>query len=95
MGLGLEVGLPLGTERRPRNLIMGVCLERIWVARIFAVVCVCVWVCGLWCEEFEETACSGEEVWVRARGFGFLAMRVARDGEVVRWLWRGVLLPKK
>jgi hypothetical protein len=39
--------------------------------------------------------CSGEEVWVRARGFGFLAMRVARDGVVVSLLWRsGVVLPK-
>ena len=47
LGLEVEMGLPLGTERRPRNLIMGVCLERIWVARIFAVVCVC----GLWCVE--------------------------------------------
>ena len=46
LGLEVEMGLPLGTERRPRNLIMGVCLERIWVARIFAVVCVCV-VCGV------------------------------------------------
>lgn len=36
--------LPLGTERRPRNLIMGVCLKRTLVARIFAVVC---GVCGV------------------------------------------------
>ena len=36
--------LPLGTERRPRNLIMGVCLRRTLVARIFAVVC---GVCGV------------------------------------------------
>ena len=45
MGLEVEESLPLGTERRPRNLIRGVCLERIWVARIFAVVGV---ICGLW-----------------------------------------------
>ena len=45
LGLGVEASLPLGTERRPRNRIRGVCLERIWVARIFAVVCV---ICGLW-----------------------------------------------
>ena len=37
----VERSLPLGTERRPRNLIMGVCLKRTLVARIFAVV-VCV-----------------------------------------------------
>ena len=38
--------LRLGTERRPKNLIMGVCLKRTLVARIFAVVvCVCVCVC--------------------------------------------------
>jgi hypothetical protein len=39
-GLKVKESLPLGTERRPRNLIRGVCLERIWVARIFAVMCV-------------------------------------------------------
>ena len=44
--------LPLGTERRPRNLIMGVCLERIWVARIFAVAYVCL--CDLWCVELRK-----------------------------------------
>jgi hypothetical protein len=32
------VGVRLGTERRPMNLIIGVCLRRTLVARIFAVV---------------------------------------------------------
>jgi hypothetical protein len=35
----------LGMVRRPKNLIMGVCLRRTLVARIFAVV-MC---CDLWC----------------------------------------------
>jgi hypothetical protein len=52
LGLEVEMGLPLGTERRPRNLIMGVCLERIWVARIFAVAYVCL--CDLWCVELRK-----------------------------------------
>jgi len=47
---------------------MGVCFRRTLVARIFAVVlCVCVCVCV--CVEFEETVCSGEEVWMRAREY--------------------------
>jgi hypothetical protein len=46
-GWEVEVDLRLGTERRPRNLIMGVCLKRTLVARILAVVCgVYVWCCG-------------------------------------------------
>lgn len=51
-GVGRLVGrrgsLRLGTERRPMNLIMGVCLRRTLVARIFAVVW-CIEVCVEWC----------------------------------------------
>ena len=56
--------LPLGTERRPRNLIMGVCLKRALVARIFAVV-----VCVELRNRFVLVKKCG---WARARVFGFL-----------------------
>lgn len=70
-------GLRLGTERRPRNLIRGVCLKRTLVARIFAVLVVV---------KVEEPISSGE-ILRRGRGsWGFLlfsreSARRARRGD--------------
>jgi hypothetical protein len=47
----------LGTERRPMNLIMGVCLRRTLVARILAVVWVELYL--WWCNS-KEALSSGE-----------------------------------